>query len=178
MTRTELSQTTRDARTAPMPRWIVWCAYGAFVSALPTVLWRIPLGAGFTLGTPAAWREVQEIPGNGTWYVLGLSAFQFMAAACCLALSIDVRRLTPGWAPVWLRQRAGTIGGTIGLAGTVILAVIVVMSIVAWDRVDPFAGVPYGGWGWLCLCCYLAAALWPILLAAASIGYLARRGRP
>lgn len=166
----------RTAEFPPMPRWIVWCAWGAFLSALPTTIWRALLGAGFTLGTPGHWREFQEIPGNGTWYVLGLSVFQFLVSAASLLLTVDVRRLTPAWTPDWLRRHAGVIGGTLGLLGAAILAVLVVLSIVNWHRVDPFAGEPYDGWAWLCLSCYVATAFWPVLLAAASIGYLARRG--
>ena len=80
----------------PADRWIKGCAYGAFLAALPTALWRIALAAGFTLGTPTEWRAVQDIPGSGTWYLLGLSAVQLAAAACSFAFVVDVRPLVPG----------------------------------------------------------------------------------
>lgn len=163
-----------------MPRWIVWCVYGSFLAALPTALWRIFLAAGFTLGTPAAWRDFQDIPGGGNWYVLGLSIAQLIAATCGLALAVDIRRLTPwlpGWIPAWLRRHAAAIGGITGIVGSAVLAVLVAMSAIAWDNVDPFGGQSYDFWAWLCLGCYLVAPLWPALLGAASIGYLARKGR-
>ncbi|OLF10691.1 hypothetical protein BLA60_16135 [Actinophytocola xinjiangensis] len=158
-------------------RWIRWCAYGAFAAAVPTALWRIVLAAGPTLGTPARWRAAQDIPGTGTWYVLTLSVLQLLAAACAFALVVDVRRLTPRWTPEWLRRRAGTLVGVAGIAGSGLLLLIVGMSVIAWDKVDPFAGQPYDGWAWLCLGSYLCAALWPVLLMPASIGYLAHRRR-
>lgn len=155
-------------------RWVAWCAYGAFLSALPTALWRILLAAGLTLGTPSAWRAAQEIPGSGTWYVLGLSVLQLIAAACSFALAVDVRRLVPGWVPGWLERRVPVLTATAGLVGASLLALIVAMSVIAWENVDPFAGQSYDGWAWLCLVCYLCAALWPVLLAAASVGCLMR----
>ncbi|GAB3456531.1 hypothetical protein [Actinophytocola sediminis] len=159
------------------PRWISWCAYGAFLAALPTALWRIVLAAGPSLGTPDRWRAAQDIPGTGTWYVLGLSVFQLIAAACSFAFVVDARRLTPRWAPGWARRRAETLIGVFGLVGAALLTMIVGMSVVAWDKVDPFAGQAYDGWAWLCLGAYLCAALWPVLLAAASVGHLGRLRR-
>lgn len=156
--------------------WTRWCAYGAFLAALPTALWRIAIAAGLTLGTPAEWRVAQDIPGSGTWYVLGLSVVQLVAAACSFALVVDVRRLTPGRLPDRLRRWLPVLIGGAGLAGSALLALIVTMSILAWEKVDPFAGHGYDGWAWLCLACYLCAALWPVLLAVASLGYLVRHG--
>ncbi|SEE90350.1 hypothetical protein [Jiangella alba] len=153
------------------------CAWSAFLAALPTAVWRILPGLGLPLGTPGEWRAEQHLPGAGTWYVLGLSAVQLVAATCCLALAIDVRRLVPRWAPAWGRRRAAQIAGGAGLAGAALLGVVVAMSIMAWDKVDPFAGQDHDAWARLCLGCYLSAALWPVLLIPAAIGYLVVRGR-
>lgn len=176
--RTAASGPVPTTSAAPeMPRWIVVCAWASFLLALPTVIWRVLPGVGVPLGTPAAWRELQHQPGEGTWYVLALSTLQLVAAACCLLLSIDVRRIVPHWAPAALRRAAPYAGGILGLLGAAALGYFVTISIIAWDRVDPFAGQPHGGWAWLCLACYLLAVPWPAFLAAASIGYLRRRGR-
>ncbi|MFC7404021.1 hypothetical protein [Georgenia alba] len=158
----------------PAPRWVVWCASGAFLAALPTALWRLALAAGHPLGTPDEWRAFQDIPGAGTGYVLGLSALQLLAAACAFALVVDVRQLMPGRVPGWARRRIPTFVAVCGLVGAAVLGLIVTMSVVAWDRVDPFAGQPYDGWAWLCAACYVCAAFWPPLLAAASVGHLLR----
>lgn len=167
----------RTQVTARMPRRIVACAWASFLVALPTALWRILPAIGVPLGTPDAWRAFQDFPGSGTWYALGLSAVQLAAAACCLLLSLDIRRVLPARTPPWVVRTAPIIGGTAGLAGAAILAYLVVASIMNWPLVDPFGGQPYDGWAWLCAACYLAAIPWPVLTAAASVDYLARRGR-
>ncbi|OLT46384.1 hypothetical protein BJF85_17375 [Saccharomonospora sp. CUA-673] len=162
---------------ANSPDLVASCAYAAMAVALPTALWRLPVAAGFPLGTPEAWRDEQQIPGTGTWYLLGLSLVQIAAIACMVALTVDPARLTPRW----LRGRRGrlvpTVVGTAGLAGALVLTLLVTMSVIAWDKVDPFGGADYDGWAWLCAACYLLAALWPPLLGAASIGYLVRHRR-
>ena len=76
-----------------------------------------------------------------------------------------------------LTLHRGEVVGIAGLLGAAALAFLVVTSIIAWDRVDPFAGQPYDGWAWLCLICYLLAVPWPVVLAAAAVGYLRRGGR-
>jgi hypothetical protein len=158
-----------ETRTAV---WTRRCAIGAFAVALPTALWRVLPGLGVTLGTPADWREFQQLPGSGTWYVLGLSGVQLLAAACCLLLAVPVERVVPPRTSARLGRAIPTAIGVAGLTGAGVLLVLVVMSIIAWEKVDPFAGETYGGWAWLSLACYLAAALWPFLLAPASVGYL------
>lgn len=155
-----------------MAAWTRWCAIGAFTVALPTALWRVLPGLGVPLGTPADWREFQQLPGSGTWYVLGLSVVQLVAAACCLLLTVPVDRVLPARASTRLRHTIPTAIGVAGLIGAGVLLVLVVMSVIAWEKVDPFAGETYDGWAWLSLACYLTTALWPFLLAAASIGYL------
>ena len=102
---------------------------------------------------------------------------QLAAAACCLLLAVDVRRVTPrGFGPPALRALPLLIGGA-GLLGALALAAIVVFSVLVWDRVDPFAGQAPDAWSALCLACYPAVAAWPVVLAPVAIGYLARRGR-
>ncbi|MFC7344364.1 hypothetical protein [Saccharopolyspora griseoalba] len=153
-------------------RAVVWCACGAFAAALPTVVWRLLLAAGFELGTPAEWRAAQDIPGSGTWYVLGLSLVQLAAAACSFALVVDLRGLLPRRVPSAVRRAVPAAIATAALLGAVPLAVLVVMSVVARDAVDPFAGRPYGAWAWLSASAYLCAVLWPPLLASAAIAHL------
>ena len=155
-----------------------WCAYAGMVVALPTALWRLPLTLGVTLGTPAAWREEQGIPGAGTWYLLLLSVMQLAAIGCMFFLTVEPGKVTPRWLPARLRRLVPAVVGGAGIAGALVLALLVTMSVIAWDKVDPFAGADYDAWAWLCAVCYLLAALWPPLLGAASVGYLRRHRRP
>ncbi|MEV1295896.1 hypothetical protein [Pseudonocardia sp. NPDC049635] len=157
--------------------WVAWCAYAGMTVALPTALWRLPLAMGATLGTPDAWRQEQEIPGAGAWYLLLLSAMQLAAIGCMFFLTIEPRKVTPRWLPPRPGRYVPAVVSGAGSAGALVLALLVAMSIIAWDKVDPFAGTDYNAWAWLCAVCYLLAALWPPLLGAASVGYL-HRHRP
>lgn len=153
--------------------WIVRCARIGAAAALPTALWRLGLAAGFTMGTPDAWRDLQDLPGAGTAYVAALSAVQLVAAGGCLLLTIDVRRLAPRWAA---RLAPRLVGGA-GLVGGATLAGLVAMSILAWPRVNPFADQPLDAWNALAGGCYLVAIAWPVCVIPASVGYLRRGGR-
>ncbi|TSD53790.1 hypothetical protein [Aeromicrobium piscarium] len=158
---------------------VAWSAYAGMVVALPTALWRLPLVMGATLGTPDVWREEQSIPGEGTWYLLTLSLLQLVAIGCMFFLAVKPRKVVPRWLPTRVYRLVPAVIGGAGLAGALVLALLVTMSVIAWDKVDPFAGADYDAWAWLCAVCYLLAALWPLLLGAASVGYLRRhRGGP
>ena len=153
------------------PNVAAWCAYAAMAVALPTALWRLGLAAGFTLGTPDSWREFQDIPGTGTVYVLVLSVVQLLAIACMFTLTVHPKRLTPRRFPPVLARRVPLIVVSGGMAGTALLVLIVAMSVVAWDAVNPYAGVDYDVWAWLGTACYFVAVFWPALLGAASVSY-------
>src|SRR5690606_36389098 len=84
------------------------------------------------------------------------------------------RRVTPRWLPTDQRRRVPAIIGGTGIAGALVLALLVTMSVIAWEKVDPFASADYDVWARVCAGCYLLAALWPPLLGAASVGYLRR----
>lgn len=153
---------------------VIWCTYAGMLAGLPTALWRLPLVMGATLGTPHIWREQQSIPGAGTWYLLLLSAMQLTAIGCMFFLTIAPRKVTPRWLPTHQSRLVPTIIGGTGIAGALVLALLVTMSVIAWDKVDPFASADYDAWAWVCAGCYLLAALWPPLLGAAAVGYLHR----
>lgn len=79
------------------PRWVRVCEWAAIAAAVPTVLWRGVVGLGVELGTPVDWRRVQQLPGSGTSYVLGLSALQLVAALLTLVLILPYAdRIPPG----------------------------------------------------------------------------------
>lgn len=145
-----------------VPTWVRGCGIAAIVSALPTIVWRVTVGAGAHLGTPASWRHSEQLPGSGTTYVLTLSALQLVAALLTCVLFVPrVGRLFPP--PLVLCA---------SIAGAVALTAICVLSAINWHRVDPFHAAPsITGWTWLCWACYLAACAWPVLLAATTVGY-------
>ncbi|WCC80444.1 hypothetical protein O6R08_02665 [Cutibacterium equinum] len=128
---------------------------------LPTIIWRALIGMGFTLGTPAAWRAAEQIPGPGVQCVLRLSAAESLAAITAPFLLTKLVSKLPRALPRILAW-----------VGVIALVVAVVMSIVNWSDVDPFHGQSMTGWRVLCGGCYLMAALWAIALSITLVGYL------
>lgn len=158
------------------PRWVAACAWGSLAAALPSALWRIGLAFG-DLGTPESWRVAQQIPGEGTAYVIALSVVQIAAAACSVALTVDLARIAPHALPAVVRSHASRAAALAGLAGAAVLAVLVTLTILRWENVDPFAGAAPSIWSAVCSAAYACAVAWPPLLAAASAGRLAQLRR-
>ena len=166
---------------SPVPRWAVVAAWVAVLAALPSVVWRTLIGLGVELGTPDAWRAVQDIPGAGTAYVLALSAMQLFAAVLALRLVRPGGDVVPRWSPIRAGRRLPTwLVSLVALTGAAALAALCAMGLTNWAAVDPFAGEPTSGWSRLSDGCYLAVLLWPPALVTAVIGYVAgrRRRRP
>ena len=148
------------------------------LAALPSVLWRTLIGLGLDLGTPAAWRAEQDIPGAGTAYVLVLSAMQLYAALLALRLVRASGDMVPGWSPVYAGRRLPTwLVALVALTGATLLAALCAMGIDNWAAVDPFAGEPESGWSRLSDVSYLAVLVWPPALVTAVIGYVTSRRR-
>lgn len=154
-------------------RWWRWCGRGAIVAALPTVVWRVVVGLGVPLGTPAAWRDAQQLPGSGTAYVLVLSTIQVVAALATLVLIVPGLDRVPTWSPVLPGRRVPAIlVVAVSLLGAFVVGAVCVLSIVNWARVDPFRdATEITGWAVLCWACYAVALAWPLLLIASAIGY-------
>ena len=161
-----------------VPRWAVVAAWTSVVAALPSVLWRTLIGLGLDLGTPAAWRAEQDIPGAGTAYVLVLSAMQLYAALLALRLVRPGGDVVPRWSPIYARRRLPTwLVSLVALTGATLLAAMCAMGLDNWAAVDPFAGEPDSGWSRLSDLSYLAVLIWPPALVAAVTGYaISRRG--
>ncbi len=161
------------AAAARVDRWVRVCGLGAIAAALPTVIWRVIVGAGVPRGTPNSWRRSEALPGSGTSYVLTLSAIQLAAALLTLVLIVPNADRVPRWSPIAARSRlpAGLVVG-ISLTGSAMLTVLCVTSALNWGRVDPFRDAhTTSAWSYLCWACYLVAVAWPALLAATTIGY-------
>lgn len=157
-----------------VPRWMRVCGWTAVAAALPTVVWRVVVGLGVNLGTPTAWRQAEHIPGSGTTYVLGLSIVQLCAALLTLVLIRREGDRIPTWLPLIGGHRLSVtliIGGS--ATGIAALTFLCVASAIHWGNVDPFRGEPAAGWAWLCWTSYAVTPLWPMLLAATTIGYAA-----
>lgn len=165
--------------TRAVPSWAVLAAWTSVLAALPSVVWRTLLGLGFELGTPATWRAEQDIPGQGTTYVLALSAAQFLAALLALRMVRLGGDIVPRWSPIRAGKRLPAwLVCLLALTGAAMLAALCVMGLSNWAAVDPFAGEPASGWSSLSDSCYLAVLLWPPALVTAVLGYAISRRRP
>ncbi len=158
------------------PGWAVACARGAVASVIPSAVWRTLVGIGVPLGWSQEQLDLERIPGQGTIYVIALSVLSIAAASLTLGLVRPWGDRVPASVPGLGGRRIPT-SLVVLLSGAGIAAVswIVIGSIVNWSSVSGFAERPTSGWALLMLACYLPAALWPVLLAAATIAFVHRR---
>ncbi|GAA2865125.1 hypothetical protein Acy02nite_13720 [Actinoplanes cyaneus] len=71
---------------AGTPRWAVVAAWATVWCVVPSSVWRSAAGFGAGLGMSDQWRELQQIPGPGTVYVLSLSVLSIAFASLTLGL--------------------------------------------------------------------------------------------
>ncbi|MEV0336052.1 hypothetical protein [Nocardia sp. NPDC050717] len=159
-----------------LPNWATAAAWLCVAAAAPTVLWRVLLGLGWDLGTPAQWRAEQQIPGPGSSYVLTLAALQLGAALLAVRMVRPDGDRVPHWVPLLAGRRApAALVGGLAFGGAAILLALCAMSMWRWSWVNPFDGAPASLGNAVCTAAYLAVLLWPPALIAATLGYL--RGR-
>jgi hypothetical protein len=158
------------------PTWAVVVAYGAVFSVVPSAVWRIALGLGAELGTTQAWRDFQDVPGSGTWYVVGLSVLSVAAASLTLGLIYQWGEAVPRWVPIVGGRPIPTLAVVaLTTVGAFAVLAVGVNSLVNWNRIIGLKGRPEPGWYELATAAYLPALLWGPLLLAATGAYWRRR---
>jgi len=163
---------------AGTPRWAVVAAWATVWCVIPSAVWRSAAGLGAGLGMSDQWRELQQIPGPGTVYVLSLSVLSIAFASLTLGLVYRWGERVPAWMPVIGGRRYPTwLVAGLAAAGVVSLVVIVAMSMWNWDVIIGAGGRPSPGWTMLATACYLPAAWWPVLVGAVTVAYVRRRAR-
>lgn len=164
-------------RTNPLkhPRWVVLCAWGAFLATIPSAVWRVAMIVGLVPGT-ADLREF-ELAGNpalGYGYVVALSVVQLTAGWMAVGL---VRpwgeRFAGRRVPVWPVVAAGVLGG---LAVCYLFDVAMLTALLSGRRPD--AGLVRGGPLAVMVACYVPIFFWGPLVLAATAGYARRRLAP
>jgi hypothetical protein len=125
------------------PRYAVWAAWLAVLSVLPSAAWRTSIGFGARLGTSDGWRHFQDLPGSGTWYVLGLSIASLSAASLTFGLVQPWGERIPAWVPgLGGRAVPTALAVTVALAGATSVIVICALSVIAWDKIIRIGGPP------------------------------------
>lgn len=167
----------RQAGVAPSaPRWAVLAAYGAVLSVVPSGVWRTAVGLGVPLGWSDEHLRLERIPGEGTRYVISLTALTLGAALLTLGLVQRWGEVVPGWVPVVGGRRVPTLLAVVpATAGALTVTTVAAVSAVHWDDVSGFADDPDSGWARLMALCYAPALLWGPLLAAVTMAYWRRR---
>lgn len=174
-----IGRATRYAAVAGTPRWAVWTAWGAVVCVVPSSVWRTAVGLGVPLGWSPAHLRLEQIPGYGTGYVIGLSVASLTTAALTLGLVHRWGDHVPFWIPR-LGGRRLPVSGVAGLAvaGALVVAGIVALSVVHWSAVSGFSDRPRSAAAVLMVACYAPAILWSPLLLATTFAYVRRRTQP
>lgn len=158
------------------PTWAVVAAHAAVFSVVPSSLWRIAVGVGVPLGWTEAQLQAQDIPGTGTWYVIGLSAVSVGAAALTLGLVQTWGERLPAAVPFVGGRRLPVLAVTgAAVVGGVVVTALCVLSALNWNSVSGFAGRTWSVGGLFMIACYLPALLWGPLLLAVTWAYWRRR---
>jgi len=146
---------------------------------LPSSLWRIAVGLGVPLGWTEDQLRSQDIPGSGTWYVIGLSVVSVAAAALTLGLVRPWGERLPAAVPMLGGRRLPTLAVTfLAVAGALTVTAISLLSMLNWEHVSGFAGRTWSTGGLLMIVCYLPALFWGPLLLAVTWAYWRRRSAP
>ncbi len=154
---------------------MAWVAWGAFISTVPSAVWRVLMIVGLMPGTQELRRfELGGNPSLGYAYVFALSIIQLAAGFLTVGLirpwgeQLFGRRV-----PLMPVLLVATLGG---LAVVWLFDVLMVSALVAGQRPD--AGLVSGAALVVLVACYAPILLWGPLELLATVGYWLRRRRP
>ena len=157
------------------PSWLILCAWAAFLSVIPSALWRVAMIMGWLPGT-SEFREQQLAPGaiGAYLYVYALSLVQLGFGFLSIGLVRPWGERLFGWRiPRVLPTLAGLLGG---LVATWLFNVAMVSAVVFGHRPDggTISGWPLAVMVW----CYLPLLLWGPLVVMSACGYWWARRAP
>lgn len=172
----------RSTTASPVPRWAIWAAHAAALTAVPSGLWRIAMGLGIPVGfTDAGLREF-DIPGWGVPYVVALSLVSEGLALLTLGLVQGWGEVAPRWLPLIGGRRIPVLAAVIpaGL-GAIAVTTITTTAALGWTHagdtmpVGSMAADPYNIYAVVMTLCYAPLLAWGPLLAAVTVQYWRRR---
>ncbi len=164
--------TLRAADSKPR-RWTVLAAWGAFLSTVPSAVWRVLMIVGLMPGTQHLRRfELGSDATEAYIYVFALSAVQ-------LAMAFLTVGLVRPWGERFLGRRVPLVPVLIiatlgGLAVVWLFDITIVHQLLSGQRPDNdglIAGVPLV----VMVACYAPILLWGPLELLATTGYWLRR---
>ncbi|MGY0057483.1 hypothetical protein ACWY4P_13100 [Streptomyces sp. LZ34] len=79
-----------------VPRWARLAALGAALTNVPSALWRAAIAVGIPVGLAQSEYDQMDAPGQGSFFLIGLSVVSELFALLALGL---VR----GWGEIWPR---------------------------------------------------------------------------
>lgn len=165
---------------ATVPRWAVWAAHAVPLTALPSGLWRLALGAGIPVGFHGEMAELYAAPGWITLYVIVLSAIAEGLALLTLGLVQPWGEVVPRWIPFLGGRTIPVMAAVVPAAlGALAVTFFSVMGVQEW--IDPdmtqqdIQDSPNGVAGVIMTVAYAPMLAWGPLLGVVTVAYHLRR---
>ncbi|GAA2275156.1 MULTISPECIES: hypothetical protein [Kitasatospora] len=164
----------------PAPAWAVRVARLAALTALPSGLWRLALGAGIPVGLSSALVRQLHVPGRGTVYAIALSTFAEALAFLSMGLVRPWGQIAPTWLPLIGGRRIHPLAAVVPASlGALAVTLITWRSASGWYGPGAMGGpdAPHGLAGHIMTACYAPLLAWGPLLAVVAADYYRRSRR-
>ncbi|MDX3230029.1 hypothetical protein [Streptomyces sp. ME19-01-6] len=159
-----------------VPRWARLAATGAALTNVPSALWRAAIAVGIPVGLAQSEYDQLDAPGQGSFFLIGLSVVSEVFALLALGLVRGWGEIWPRWVP-FLRGRRVPVLLATALAGFGTLATTVYGVLFVYTTFN--ADMAATTWGtWLLNIAYAPLLLWGPLLGMATVHYYRRRTAP
>ncbi|KUJ67300.1 hypothetical protein ACZ90_29975 [Streptomyces albus subsp. albus] len=166
----------RNRALPNVPRWARIAATGAALTNVPSALWRTALAVGVPVGLGQSEYDTMDVPGQGTFFLIGISVLSEIFAVLALGLVRGWGEIWPRWVP-FLRGRRVPVLLATALAGFGTLATTVYGVLFVYTTFH--AHMEATNWGiWLLNAVYAPLLLWGPLLGLATVHYYRRRTAP
>lgn len=166
----------KPATEQPVQRWAAWAAWTAVWCTVPSCAWRMAAGFGVDVGFTGKLGRLYHGPAF-LFYVWTLTVTSQAAACLTLGLIRPWGERVPRWTPR-LGGRRIPSGVVVVVASCGAVAVTALCLAVALAPHGPLENpdFPRGTAGAVMAVCYAPLLAWGPLVAAATVGYVRRRG--
>ncbi|MEU9607955.1 hypothetical protein [Streptomyces sp. NPDC048057] len=153
-------------------------AHAAALTLVPSGLWRVAIAFGWDAGFGSGPLEVENFPGAGSFYLIGLSVLAEVLGLLTLGLVHRWGEVLPEWVPVLGGRRIPVLAAVVPAAiGAVLVTLVTFRGAFDWNGADNMgaAGSPEGLHYWIMTASYLPLLAWGPLLAVVTVAYYRRR---